>query len=534
MKKDYGIGFDRTMERRAAKTQLTDPSPGTDMFDLLRRERKELDGGNAIDTYFHAEEVVEPDYLKEIGALAQQIGTLPADVRLSIIIPAYQEERNIEKTLEEIFKTEMEGPEKEIIVVINYSEGEAPDTTREKIEQLRQSHPATRLHIIQKVFPVSQASVGAARKLGSDIALLRYSQREQKDHSDKAFFIGGLDADTVDIPHDHYKKALMKMDSEQLDVLAGKPSSILPHLEAQGFFKKRQNLLTLVQLKRLITAEIDKRFNVIGQDFILSATAYARIGGIPRLRTGEDTAISERTIELGLSHGYFEGSNIRTSPRRSVADLEGSLFHDPHAPDRFTEVSKKIRQMESSGVDFDQLIEQIQDLTDEQLKRSIKRTILPFVKKISSSKNLYLDLALKEALEFLKTHIPSIDAQIFFELTSSEEEELYQDLLVDIYKNLAERTERQEEYFRRADSALQSAREKLSDPIVIAGADYKEYFETKAREALLRLRILEFVKRIPSDQFEARYEEIMQLERQRKLQELRMRTLGPKLAAISS
>ncbi len=404
MEKSSKLNLLQTIKKEGGKDDITYIDP----YLILKKEKDLLSDSEAIGKYLDIEKQGETAYFYELENFCEQLKQLPKECELSIVIPAYHEEQGIQHTLESIYKTTLDSKFYEIILVVNYPEGEVRDKTLDIVNNLKKKNKLNNLHIVEKIFNKKIAGVGAARKLGSDIALLRYEKR----HDNSNFYIAGTDADIVTVPEDNYVQALHQLKETGADVLAG-PVTIDQSLVGklpEEFWKTHENLAVLIETSKQLTKvkeSISKEFqsfSVTGPNYFIKASSYARIGGIPRLQTGEDIAISTRASNLGLRCEALQAQTITVSARRFIFDFNSMLAHTEsiYGAAWFTEVSKKIRESGYNEETLLSIIKDIPDIPDTKLKDYIKNRLKFIINTIALQKNINVNLVLNSTIDIIK------------------------------------------------------------------------------------------------------------------------------------
>ncbi|OGY25613.1 MAG: hypothetical protein A2Z11_04735 [Candidatus Woykebacteria bacterium RBG_16_43_9] len=211
---------------------------------------------------------------------------------ISVVIPAYNEEKYLADCLESLKKQIFPKVHYEVIVVDNNS----TDKTRE----IAESYEA-------RIVGCQVQGVAAARRAGSEAA---YGE-----------IIAGTDADTR-VASDWLEKIWHHFYEDP--ALAG--------LTGPVFFKDTNIIFSKISY---ITFDIFQRFNFLirkptfsGFNYAVRADAYREIGGInPELPSAEDIDLSFRLGKKGKV-AYFEDCIVYTSPRRIKKDPVGFFRHN--------------------------------------------------------------------------------------------------------------------------------------------------------------------------------------------------------------
>ncbi|HBD02051.1 MAG: hypothetical protein UX38_C0019G0002 [Microgenomates group bacterium GW2011_GWC1_46_16] len=251
---------------------------------------------------------LNPDETIRLTDLSAQIPPMHPDCRVAINIPAYHEERGIYHTLEEWSHQNENGipidkNKYEINIIVNREETAKDDKTYDEVSRFKQEHPDIHVNLIKVVFPSGKGGVGPARKVITDLTLLRSSRRglNQKD----PLYIESEDADLLEIDAKAVSNLIKKFDSNpKLDALRGK-QDLAPNILKEHdylFFERRVERLTeyLLRDSRLrpeINPSADSRWNSVvlgGWNSAYTAEAYALIGGYQNVKIGEDVDLGTR------------------------------------------------------------------------------------------------------------------------------------------------------------------------------------------------------------------------------------------------
>ena len=109
-------------------------------------------------------------------------------IKISVIIPTFNEEKNIEQTLQSLSVQKIDKGKKikndlfEIIVVDNNSN----DKTREVVEKFKKEHPKLNLFLVSE----KEKGIIPARRKGFRYAL-------EKNKNIRTLFLAGTDADVI-------------------------------------------------------------------------------------------------------------------------------------------------------------------------------------------------------------------------------------------------------------------------------------------------------------------------------------------------
>ena len=318
---DYALRTNRRnpVERQQLSTGETvwKNAEGSPVERNVRREQA------AIEQYIMQEPL---GYRKDVVFFAQQMGPMDPECRVAVAMPAFQEGQNIYRTLEEYCKqTDKEGnvldPRLfEIDVLDNRPDNpDIPwDDTRDEVVRFVAEHPGVRIKLIQQAFPPSDARVGFARKLLTDVIVARSADRE--DRQVAPLYIESEDADLERVdPHTIFN-IIQKLDTQpHLDAVKGVQDRNLLHENNDNdlfLLDQRFKDFTETAMQRL-KYRIDKnpksdftwnRVFTNGWNTALSAEAYALVGGYDHKRVkGEDLDIG---MKISMLRGKEEDGRI--------------------------------------------------------------------------------------------------------------------------------------------------------------------------------------------------------------------------------
>jgi GT2 family glycosyltransferase len=210
----------------------------------------------------------------------------------------------------------------EVILVVNNS----TDRSTEIAHHFASLHPELPLHIIDIVLAPRHAHVGWARRLAMEEALSRFRYLRKP-----SGVIATTDADTVVAP-DWVAETLAEVDSGAEGV-GGKlllpPVSLLdadPRLRDATLRHRRYERLT----HRLASLYDPDPFDHWprhgdhgGASLAATAHAYARVGGMPAIATGEDQAFHAKLKQTGARFRHSERVRVFTSDRQDARAAGG-------------------------------------------------------------------------------------------------------------------------------------------------------------------------------------------------------------------
>jgi hypothetical protein len=246
---------------------------------------------------------------RTVARYADSLSTMDPAARLAIVIPAYREETGIYHTLGEwAGQTDMDGNpldrhRYEITVVVNREHSQPDDATAAEVARFMADQPDVRVNLISVVFPDGYGGTGAARKLGTDVTLLRSLRRGAAQTA--PLYIESEDADLLEIDQRTAARVIARFDqTPRYDALRGKQDLgplILKEHDLLFFQTRGDRIVELLlrhpNLRPEVNSRADSRWNTVvtgGWDTAFTAESYALIGGYQPVRIGEDIDIGTR------------------------------------------------------------------------------------------------------------------------------------------------------------------------------------------------------------------------------------------------
>lgn len=346
--------------------------------------------------------ILPNDYLDLNSTNKERLDTLInqrfAEVPLSneciccVIIPAHNEESNITATLDALadqtFSTEsgLLSSQFEILIIDNNS----IDKTGEKIEEWVATHPnSIQVRHVALTFPQDESSAGSARKLGTDLEILRAMQ---SNHDFKELYFVGLDGDNAGIPPDHLEKVVTTFRSTGAKVLGG---SVEFDEEIYRTIFEGKSLAPLITsfleykqiIKDLTKSKLSKNLvnSTSGANHAVEANWYMQIRGYPpKRKTGEDTYIGRATKFLGEEITYLD-STVEINPRRMLLDPKAYNSGDAWTPEEFEKNNERVRRGEINL-----------EMTDTEVVEAISRTLDDFASNVLETDGVSWHDAVKE------------------------------------------------------------------------------------------------------------------------------------------
>ena len=243
------------------------------------------------------------------------------DLKIIVVIPSFNE-KDIQPTIDSLFlKQDNFSFDVEVIVLINNSESEIEEIkeqnllTLKKLLNLSKTYSNSNMHLIPVLIgdlDSKHAGVGWARKLGMDLATQRFKTINFNG------IIVGLDADTV-VESNYFNSIYSFFLNNNCNAasihfehpITGDSYSEV-HLEQIIYYE-----LHLRYYKNsLMYSNLPYSFHTIGSAFALTASAYARQGGMNRRKAGEDFYFINKLIK-GEIFGEITDTKVIPSPRIS-------------------------------------------------------------------------------------------------------------------------------------------------------------------------------------------------------------------------
>ena len=243
------------------------------------------------------------------------------DLKIIVVIPSFNE-KYIQPSIDSLFLNQDKFSfNVEVIVLINNSESEIEEIkeqnllTLKKLLNLSKTYSNSNMHLIPVLIgdlDSKHAGVGWARKLGMDLATQRFKTINFNG------IIVGLDADTV-VESNYFNSIYSFFLNNNFNAasihfehpISGDSFSDI-HLEQIIYYE-----LHLRYYKNSLKySNLPYSFHTIGSAFALTASAYARQGGMNRRKAGEDFYFINKLIK-GEIFGEITDTKVIPSPRIS-------------------------------------------------------------------------------------------------------------------------------------------------------------------------------------------------------------------------
>lgn len=160
----------------------------------------------------------------EIGR--RDLATMEPNCQYAVFIPARYEANGIRQTLNQFAQQLDENGQSldprvwEINVLVNFKDGETPDATYDEVVAFKREHPQIRCNVLEVRLQGHWAHAGFARKLLSDLILVRAMQRGN--YYTKPLYLESQDADLLKVDPKQVSKSLRLLETQpELDVVVG-------------------------------------------------------------------------------------------------------------------------------------------------------------------------------------------------------------------------------------------------------------------------------------------------------------------------
>ncbi|MCK9186345.1 hypothetical protein M0P48_02825 [Candidatus Gracilibacteria bacterium] len=283
----------------------------------------------------------ESEYLKNLRGedasilerLNAEIPAMDEQCQVSVLIPAFLEEKHVFDAIRGFAKQFNEegtaplNPAKwEIIVLVNTEKDVEKDDTLKEALRAQQTFSGIKIHVLEYEFSPGERTIGAVRKILTDLAVMRHETRAKKD---KNFYIQSTDADLIHVDNRLVSNHINMMESyPKLDAIAG-ITLIDPELLAQidvlllkTLAKERTRIL--LQTLPPETFGSNKPYGRVlaGGNAMFRSSTYAEIGGYnPSLKRSEDLDISVKIESIRSGTIELVSGIIISSARRFVSSL---------------------------------------------------------------------------------------------------------------------------------------------------------------------------------------------------------------------
>ena len=374
-----------------------------DRKEYARRLSPELAQNKDLDLSGNDSEIVHGYLEKQDGAYMAELKQMEIGQRAMsknidtvITVPAYQEGKNIEKTIRNYAKLKNRD-RFEIVILENHPENVSRDSTGEVIERVKAQFPDLNIVHLYKVFKEKPA-IGEVRKYLADSVLLR----KEEARVGKSVAIVSNDADLEDISEDYADRISMTFkNNKEMDALAGKWDFPAESFKQFPLFHATQRLWHYLDIA--FRSKYLKSPELIGRNSAFRSGAYAAVGGYNETsQLAEDMEIgwmikNARGYEAKRV-GYQNSAWLVSNPRRAVAQMisGGRLiqqYGDFHVNDEVRKASLEDLLREKRDFDEGGFATEVQSIYDHynRWKKS----------KGGWADDEYLDMSFDRAMRFL-------------------------------------------------------------------------------------------------------------------------------------
>jgi glycosyltransferase involved in cell wall biosynthesis len=256
-------------------------------------------------------------------AKATLIGVPPLpECKVSVIIPAKDEAQTIAATLTALAnQTDLNGQPLnpltyEIIVLANNCSDESAEIAR----QFAQQHPDLVLHVAEVTLPPDLAYIGHVRKMLMDEAYLRLMSVGRS-----RGIIASTDGDTI-VSATWIAATLHEIgsgvDAVGGRILTDRHSRQALHPQAKSHFLQEVGYRSLVaQVEFHLDPDpydpLPRHYQHYGASLAVTAEMYAKVGGLPPVRTPEDEAFYQALLRVDARFRHSPLVQVTTSARLS-------------------------------------------------------------------------------------------------------------------------------------------------------------------------------------------------------------------------
>lgn len=280
------------------------------------------------------------DYCSSVRSFSSNAAPMNDRCNIAVNVPVYNEERCIERFLESILnQTPLHQASFELNILINSPEGRARDNTAQILAtyELKFRSAGIPLNIFDVRWPVGYGNVGLARRMLSDITLLRASNRKDQQYP---LYIKHEDADTFD-----HSPTLLRSTAEMLNAKPWLDACVCKVRYESSVLRAHQGMF----LERLFSQLSERHFVEIHRDikqgrvspgeayppsaqyFRIFSTAYLltcsaeslalTAGGFSPIDIREDLLLGEC---LSVLRGTFDNNDLLLDDR-SIGSLNESV-----------------------------------------------------------------------------------------------------------------------------------------------------------------------------------------------------------------
>ncbi len=259
-------------------------------------------------------------------------------LKISVIVPARNEYRNIRKTLDALrLQTDTDGnplnPQiYEVLLLVN----NCSDQTFKIAENYQKKYPEFQLHLAEAWLPPSKANIGYVRRLLMDEAYRRLTY-----HGNYKGIIASTDSDTqVDT---HWVTNIIKEIANGCDAVGGRILTRSSNNVSRLYHLRDVTYRSLLsRIESIIDPEEHdpwpRHFQYFGASMAVTCTTYMQVGRLPQVPYLEDNAFHQALLRMDIRVRKSPEVKAYTSTRLSGRVAVG-----------FSEQLKKWSDYEKSG-----------------------------------------------------------------------------------------------------------------------------------------------------------------------------------------
>lgn len=257
-------------------------------------------------------------YKQELEAIIATAPPMGQNVEMVITIPAFQEGKNLEKTLRNYAR--LRGKDKfEIVILENHARSVPRDNTESVVRSMQKEFPDMRVVLLHKVFD-EKPTIGSVRKYLVDSVLAR----KQKSGIKKSTVIVSNDADLEYVREDYAEYLLETFKNEKVDAAGAKWDYPKNAYEKMPLFHASQRLWHYMDIA--LRNYYLKSPELIGRNSAFRSGAYAAVGGYNQhAKLAEDLEIGWMIKNARGYNGdrivYDNRAFLVSNPRRAVGKM---------------------------------------------------------------------------------------------------------------------------------------------------------------------------------------------------------------------
>jgi hypothetical protein len=304
-KEDYGL-----LDRKKYRERM---SP-----EILKNKELDLSGKDLTIVREYLDKQDET-YLAELKNLISGEKPMGRNIETVITVPAYQEGKNLEKTLRRYAK--MNDKDRfELVILENHPEGVSRDDSADVIKKMKAEFPDLNIVHLYKTFK-EKPPIGQVRKYLVDSVLLRKSEN----NIEKSVAIASNDADLEDISVDYANHlAVAFQNNKKLDAIAGKWDFPEESFRQFPLFHASQRLWHYLDIA--FRNYYLKAPELIGRNSAFRSGSYAAVGGYnEKAQLAEDLEIGWLMKDArgydAKRIGYLNPAWLVSNPRRAVTKM---------------------------------------------------------------------------------------------------------------------------------------------------------------------------------------------------------------------